>query len=82
MNQNCAPPRTGEETRVPSPCIGVCALDPGTGLCSGCLRSAREIAIWRDADDPTRLAILDRIRIRIEQGGSIVAGDRSGSASA
>jgi predicted Fe-S protein YdhL (DUF1289 family) len=33
----------------PSPCIGVCRIDPGSGLCLGCARTGAEIAIWRDA---------------------------------
>ena len=31
---------------VPSPCIDVCAIDPRSGLCSGCLRTLDEIAAW------------------------------------
>ena len=31
---------------VASPCISVCAIDPRTGLCTGCYRSLDEIAGW------------------------------------
>jgi uncharacterized protein len=47
-----------------SPCVGVCRLDPRTQLCIGCLRNGSEIAIWRDADDRQRRAILKRIEHR------------------
>jgi len=30
----------------PTPCIHVCELDPGTGLCRGCHRTAEEICAW------------------------------------
>jgi uncharacterized protein len=53
------------EEPVPSPCIGVCVLDPRTGLCRGCLRTGSEIAAWRDADKRTRLDILRRLVSRI-----------------
>ncbi len=31
---------------VPSPCISVCRMDEGTGLCHGCLRTIDEITAW------------------------------------
>ncbi|MDA0785843.1 MAG: DUF1289 domain-containing protein [Proteobacteria bacterium] len=36
--------RTGK--RAPSPCIDVCRLDPKTGWCLGCGRTAGEIGEW------------------------------------
>ena len=35
-----------EPAAVPSPCIDVCAIDPRSGLCAGCLRTLDEIAAW------------------------------------
>ena len=49
---------------IPSPCSGVCRLDPQNGLCIGCLRSRDEIAAWRDADDATRQRILATLETR------------------
>ncbi len=43
---------------VASPCISVCVIDPGTGLCAGCLRTLDEIAAWRVLDDDARGAIV------------------------
>jgi len=31
---------------VASPCVGVCQLDPHSGLCLRCLRSLDEISAW------------------------------------
>lgn len=33
---------------VKSPCIGVCAIDEGNGLCQGCYRNLDEIKGWWD----------------------------------
>jgi predicted Fe-S protein YdhL (DUF1289 family) len=54
---------------IPSPCIGVCRLDPATGLCAGCLRSPAEIAAWPTAESAERLAIVLRLRERRRAGG-------------
>ena len=32
--------------RVPSPCISVCRMDAGSGLCLGCFRTIDEITAW------------------------------------
>ena len=39
---------------VPSPCIDVCAIDPRTGWCAGCLRTLDEIAAWGSLDNPAK----------------------------
>ncbi|MBU2048568.1 MAG: DUF1289 domain-containing protein, partial [Gammaproteobacteria bacterium] len=36
---------------VPSPCIGICALDRA-GVCTGCLRTVDEITRWRTMSRP------------------------------
>jgi predicted Fe-S protein YdhL (DUF1289 family) len=42
---------------VPSPCINVCRMSPGTGLCEGCSRTIDEIAIWSSATNDAKRAI-------------------------
>ncbi|MDM0042993.1 DUF1289 domain-containing protein [Variovorax dokdonensis] len=42
---------------VISPCVSVCRMDPGSGLCIGCLRSLDEIAAWSAMDDRERRAV-------------------------
>lgn len=49
---------------LPPPCVGVCTLDSATGYCLGCLRTAGEIAAWRELDFEQRLALLGRLCAR------------------
>ncbi len=59
------PPRPADE--VPSPCISVCAIVPGTGLCAGCLRTLDEIALWSVLDDADKRAVLAALPARRAQ---------------
>ena len=52
---------------IASPCINVCKMDERTGLCSGCLRTIDEIALWSSTDDSRRLAILAAIAKRRQE---------------
>lgn len=61
---------------IVSPCIGLCRLEPDSGLCEGCLRTGAEIAGWRDAGDAERLAILQRLKDRRRARGRIGQGER------
>jgi predicted Fe-S protein YdhL (DUF1289 family) len=49
---------------VPSPCIGLCILDPDTGFCKGCFRTIEEIGAWLGLDEDGRRAVLARLRER------------------
>lgn len=49
---------------IPTPCVGICRLDPETGLCQGCLRSGAEISVWPMASNEQRLEIVQRLRER------------------
>jgi uncharacterized protein len=60
---------------IPSPCIGVCELDPASGLCAGCMRTLAEIAAWPDAGNDERLAIVERLRARRRAAGRTSAAD-------
>jgi predicted Fe-S protein YdhL (DUF1289 family) len=44
--------------RLESPCIGVCVVDPDSGLCEGCLRTLDEVAAWGAASIDQRREIL------------------------
>jgi uncharacterized protein len=48
----------------PSPCIGICLIDPATRRCLGCLRDIAEIATWYEANAAEKRAILARIVAR------------------
>ena len=49
---------------VPSPCIGICRIDPASGLCAGCLRTLDEIAAWGTLDDTARRLVWNAIATR------------------
>ena len=49
---------------VASPCIGVCAIEPRTGWCAGCLRTIDEIAAWGALDAQAKRAIRERLPAR------------------
>ena len=62
-------------SEIPSPCVGVCRLDPSSGLCAGCMRTLDEIAAWPTADDAERLAIVQNLRARRRAVGRTSAAD-------
>ena len=59
--------RAVEQNRPPlvpeaaSPCVGVCLLDAGTGLCRGCLRTMAEIASWPTLDLAEKRRVLAQL---------------------
>lgn len=42
---------------TPSPCVGFCRIDDASRLCTGCARTAAEIAAWKDAPE----TVLERV---------------------
>ena len=54
---------------LPSPCVSVCEIDPATRFCRGCLRTAAEIASWRDLDYDAKLDLLETLRGRRREMG-------------
>ncbi|WP_151180440.1 DUF1289 domain-containing protein [Hypericibacter terrae] len=58
---------------IPSPCVGICRMDEGTGLCLGCARSGEEIAIWRDTGEAQRRRIWAALPARFERLGLTLA---------
>jgi predicted Fe-S protein YdhL (DUF1289 family) len=48
----------------PSPCLGICLMDPATRTCRGCLRTVEEIAAWYNATATEKHVILDRLAAR------------------
>ncbi|WP_010138225.1 DUF1289 domain-containing protein [Oceanicola sp. S124] len=43
---------------ISSPCVDICVIHSGTGLCAGCLRSMDEIAAWAGMSETERQAIM------------------------
>jgi uncharacterized protein len=52
-----------------SPCIAVCMMDPGTGLCFGCGRTLPEIARWHRLDSAERQAVMATLPQRMVEAG-------------
>ncbi len=46
---------------TPSPCIGICQLDPAADACLGCLRSLAEIGDWAHFSDVERAAVWQKM---------------------
>ena len=43
---------------VLSPCIQICIIEPGDGLCVGCARTLDEIASWSSMSNEARRAVV------------------------
>jgi uncharacterized protein len=73
---------------IESPCILVCAIDPGTGYCFGCGRTRDEIAQWMayspaqrravSADLAGRLATVERKPRRLTRRRALAARNAAG----
>ena len=51
---------------VPSPCINVCRMDPGSGWCEGCQRTLDEIVAWSSLGDEDKRAVWQALPARRE----------------
>ena len=49
------------QTRVPTPCVGLCSTTYGDSVCRGCKRFAHEIVDWNRYDDVQKAAVLTRL---------------------
>jgi len=47
-----------------SPCIKICVVDAGRGLCRGCHRTLAEISCWLNYSRAERLAVLEKVAQR------------------
>ncbi len=59
---------SNRESKLRSPCIAVCAIDPISGLCEGCLRTLDEISEWRFMPDDKKQTVLDALPSRVIPG--------------
>jgi predicted Fe-S protein YdhL (DUF1289 family) len=57
------------DTSVPSPCISVCRIEEGSGLCLGCRRTVEEIRDWIILAPEEKRAVLARIAERKQRTG-------------
>lgn len=49
----------------PSPCVGVCVINPRTQLCEGCFRTLDEIAAWWDYTPQQKNSVLAELEGRL-----------------
>ena len=56
-----------------TPCISICRIDPGTGLCIGCARTVDEIGDWVEMTEPDRLALMARLPARFDAAPALAA---------
>ena len=56
-----------KRAEVESPCIKVCVIHPETRLCTGCLRSIDEIAVWGRMSSEERRTIMSELPTRAPQ---------------
>jgi predicted Fe-S protein YdhL (DUF1289 family) len=54
-------------TDVPSPCVSICRMDTGSGLCEGCFRTIEEIRAWSGSDDAAKKVMWARLTERLVQ---------------
>lgn len=57
-------PERDDVTAIESPCIKVCIIEPGTGLCQGCGRTLHEIAAWGSMSGAERRRIMGELADR------------------
>lgn len=53
----------------PSPCLGICIMDPRTRQCRGCLRTVEEIARWYEATPAEKRALIATLEARRAAAG-------------
>jgi prolyl-tRNA editing enzyme YbaK/EbsC (Cys-tRNA(Pro) deacylase)/predicted Fe-S protein YdhL (DUF1289 family) len=52
---------------IPSPCINVCRMDTGSGLCEGCFRTIEDIREWGRSDDAAKKSMWADLSVRLRQ---------------
>jgi predicted Fe-S protein YdhL (DUF1289 family) len=51
---------------IESPCTKVCTLHPQLNICTGCGRTASEIAAWLTLSREERIGLIDTVRRRLQ----------------
>ena len=72
-------PAVGEDEAIASPCINVCELDD-EGMCTGCFRTAEEIAAWPGMGpvDQRRLLAVLETRQAVASGIDVLPDESAG----
>jgi uncharacterized protein len=56
---------------LPSPCLGICIVDPATRQCRGCLRTVDEITRWYEASPAEKRTLLAVLVTRREAAAKV-----------
>lgn len=72
-------PQAPSSTSIETPCLGICSVEPLSGLCIGCGRSLREIGAWGGLSPEMRRAIMAELparltRLKAERPGAFLDG--------
>jgi uncharacterized protein len=63
--KHCHLPRSSSPLAKPSsPCLKICVVDHGAGICRGCHRTLAEIAAWSGMSEEARKAIMAELPAR------------------
>lgn len=59
---------------IESPCVKICVIHPQERLCTGCLRTSREISLWSRMSHEERRDVMEDLpnragRLRKRRGG-------------
>ncbi len=54
-------------SKVVSPCVSICEIDPNDGICRGCFRSLGEIAAWQSMSQEAQILLLEQLHERRTQ---------------
>lgn len=60
-----------------TPCIAICLIDPGTGLCLGCGRTRQELGDWTSMTEPQRLVLMAALPQRFVEVPGLAAARRA-----
>ncbi len=63
----CAVSVSAMAENIPSPCVNVCRMDTGSGLCEGCFRTIEDIREWGRSDDAAKKVMWSQITVRLRQ---------------
>jgi len=54
-------------SKIESPCVSLCVIDPSNGLCRGCARTIAEIGGWTGMGASERRAVMNALPLRQAQ---------------
>jgi predicted Fe-S protein YdhL (DUF1289 family) len=77
MDEEAGCPYLASMQTTSTPCVAICQIDPGSGLCIGCGRSSAEIGAWVDMAEADRLALMAVLPARFAETPGLAAARRA-----